>query len=345
MNIEENINNNSDVLVSIRRLVKYFDISGGWLEQLRFTNGRFSRQKVVVKAVNDVSIDIHRGETVSVVGESGCGKSTLARTVMSLYPPNSGEIFYRGKRIDNLSEKQLIPYKTRMQMVFQDPYASLNPRMTVQKILKEPIAFHHPAMDNDEIVAKIVKVMEQVGIDPDWKDRYPHEFSGGQRQRISIARALTVDPDFIVADEPIAALDVSIQAQILNLMMDLQQQNNLTYLFISHDLSVVEHISDKVAVMYLGTLCEFGSASELFANPKHPYTRALLAAIPKIGQEFSHCKLPGDVPTPINLPPGCVFNSRCPHAKEICRSQIPTLTSGNAGIAVACHGITEGWLE
>jgi len=335
----------SDVLVSIRNLVKFFDISGGWLEQLRFTGGRIIRQKAVVKAVNDISFDIHRGETVAVVGESGCGKSTLARTVMGLYPPNSGEIYYQDKRIDNLSEKQLKYYRTRMQMVFQDPYASLNPRMTVQDMLSEPIRFHHPLMNGQQVTEKIIKVMQQVGIDPDWQDRFPHEFSGGQRQRISIARALTVDPEFIVADEPIAALDVSIQAQILNLMMDLQQENHLTYLFISHDLSVVEHISNKVAVMYLGSLCEFGETEQLFSNPKHPYTQALLSAIPKIGQKFSHTKLPGDVPTPINLPPGCVFNTRCPHAREICRREIPQPQNQDNSTDVACHGVAEGWLD
>ncbi len=335
----------ANVLVSIRNLVKYFDISGGWLEQLHFEKGRISRQRSVVKAVNDVSFDVNRGETVSVVGESGCGKSTLARTVMGLYPPNSGEVHYQGKRIDTLSEKQLKPYRTRMQMVFQDPYASLNPRMTVEKTLKEPIRFHHPEMDEDQVKAKIIHVMKQVGIDPDWQTRYPHEFSGGQRQRISLARALIVDPDFIVADEPIAALDVSIQAQILNLMMDLQKENDLTYLFISHDLSVVQHISDKVAVMYLGTLCEFGEGEQLFANPLHPYTQALLSAIPKVGERFSHTKLPGDVPTPINLPPGCVFHTRCPHAKAICKKQSPLFDTKENGTLVACHGVAEGWLK
>ena len=335
----------SDVLVSIRNLVKYFDISGGWLEQLRFTGGRISRQEVIVKAVNDISFDILKGETVAVVGESGCGKSTLARTVMGLYPPNSGEIYYQDKRIDQLSEKQLKYYRTRMQMIFQDPYASLNPRMTVEDILSEPIHFHHPSMTREQVKEKIIKVMKQVGIDPDWQDRFPHEFSGGQRQRISIARALTLDPDFIVADEPIAALDVSIQAQILNLMMDLQKDNNLTYLFISHDLSVVQHISDKVAVMYLGTLCEFGEGEQLFANPQHPYTQALLSAIPKVGERFSHTKLPGDVPTPINLPPGCVFHTRCPHAKAICKKQSPLFDTKANGTLVACHGVAEGWLK
>jgi peptide/nickel transport system ATP-binding protein len=334
----------SDVLVSIRNLVKYFDISGGWLEQLRFTGGRISRQEVIVKAVNDISFDIIKGETVAVVGESGCGKSTLARTVMGLYPPNSGEIYYQDKRIDQLSEKQLKYYRTRMQMIFQDPYASLNPRMTVEDILSEPIHFHHPSMTREQVKEKIIKVMKQVGIDPDWQDRFPHEFSGGQRQRISIARALALDPDFIVADEPIAALDVSIQAQILNLLMDLQQENDLTYLFISHDLSVVEHISNKVAVMYLGSLCEFGETEQLFSNPNHPYTQALLSAIPKLGQRFSHTRLSGDVPTPIDLPPGCVFHTRCPYAKEICFRQIPQFIKEDGKTAVACHGVAEGWL-
>ncbi len=335
----------SDVLVSIRNLVKYFDISGGWLEQLRFTGGRIHRQEVVVKAVNGISIDIHKGETVAVVGESGCGKSTLARTVMGLYPPNSGEVYYQDKRIDHLSEKQLKYYRTRMQMVFQDPYASLNPRMTVEDTLSEPVHFHHRSMTREQVKEKIIKVMKQVGIDPDWQDRFPHEFSGGQRQRISIARALVLDPDFIVADEPIAALDVSIQAQILNLLMDLQQENNLTYLFISHDLSVIEHISNKVAVMYLGSLCEFGDTEQLFTNPTHPYTQALLSAIPKLGERFSHTRLTGDVPTPIDLPPGCVFHTRCPHDREICSRQAPQLTEENGATAVACHGVSEGWFK
>ncbi len=334
----------SNVLVSIRNLVKYFDISGGWLEQLRFTNGRIGRKRLLVKAVNGVSFNVNQGETVSVVGESGCGKSTLARTVVGLYRPNGGKVYYKDTRLDTLSERQLKPYKTRMQMVFQDPYASLNPRMTVEKILYEPIRFHNPEISEQQIGEKIVKVMRQVGIDPDWRTRYPHEFSGGQRQRISIARALSVDPDFIVADEPIAALDVSIQAQILNLMMDLQKENNLTYLFISHDLSVVEHISDKVAVMYLGTLCEFAERDQLFEDPQHPYTRILLSAIPKIGQVFSHKKLSGDVPTPINLPSGCVFNTRCPQARDICRQEAPAATVLDNTRQVACHGVAEGWL-
>ncbi len=335
----------TDVLVGIRNLVKHFDISGGWIEQLKLDAGRIRRKKTVVKAVNDISIDIHEGETVSVVGESGCGKSTLARTVMGLYPPQSGEIYYRDQRIDQLSESQLKPFRARMQMVFQDPYASLNPRMIVGDTLREPIRFHNPGISGDELDGKVAAVMEQVGIDPDWQNRYPHEFSGGQRQRISIARALAVDPEFIVADEPIAALDVSIQAQILNLMMDLQAQHGLTYLFISHDLSVVEHISDRVAVMYLGTLCEMASARTLFTSPRHPYTQALLSAIPRLGKAFSHKKLSGDVPTPIRLPDGCVFNTRCTYARERCRRQIPSLIALSNGTRVACHGVEDNWVD
>ncbi len=296
----------------------------------------------MVKAVNGVSFDIAEGETLSVVGESGCGKSTLARTVMRLYPPESGSIYYRGERIDRLSETSLKPYRKRMQMIFQDPYASLNPRMCVGDALKEPIRFHQPELSSQDVEDKVATLMKQVGIDPDWQDRFPHEFSGGQRQRISIARALAVDPEFIVADEPIAALDVSIQAQLLNLLMDLQRRLRLTYLFISHDLSVVKHISDRVAVMYLGTLCELAPCAMLFETPRHPYTSALLAAIPQFGRRFEHRKLSGDVPTPIHLPSGCVFHGRCPHADRRCIEEIPRLIRLANGTAVACHGVEEG---
>ena len=332
------------ILVSIRNLVKRFDITGGWLDQFRFSGGKISKERTVVRAVNGVSIDVAQGETVSVVGESGCGKSTLARTVMGLYPPEEGEVYYKNDRIDNLSEAQRQPFRAHMQMVFQDPYASLNPRMTLGKILKEPICFHQPKLGKVAVAEKVALVMEQVGIDPDWHTRYPHELSGGQRQRISIARALTVEPDFIVADEPIAALDVSIQAQILNLMMDLQEQNNLTYLFISHDLSVVEHISKRVAVMYLGSMCELAQAKELFQRPRHPYTQALLSAIPQLGKAASHEKLTGDVPSPISLPSGCVFHTRCRHANDRCRQEIPQLIDVEGGTQVACHGVEEGRL-
>jgi len=329
-------------LLKVDRLVKHFDISGGLLDQLRFDGGRVSRIRTTVKAVNDVSFDIEQGETFSVVGESGCGKSTLARTVMGLYPPNRGGVYYRGDRIDILSPEKMLPYRARMQMIFQDPYASLNPRKTVRQTLEEPVLFHNRKISSAEAQDRVVAVMEQVGVDPGWMQRYPHEFSGGQRQRISIARALMVDPDFIVADEPVSALDVSIQAQILNLMMDMQAHRNLTYLFISHDLGVVRHISTRVAVMYLGCLCELTETNTLFETPRHPYTQALLSAIPVLGVKGgSHMRLKGEVPTPIHLPSGCVFHGRCMYANDRCVNESPTLLTLDDGTRVACHGVEE----
>ncbi len=330
-------------LLSVDNLVKHFDISGGLLDQLSVSGGKIRRKRTVVKAVNDVSFTIARGETLSVVGESGCGKSTLARAVIGLYPINGGRVGYRGERIDNLSSKAMLPFRTRMQMVFQDPYASLNPRMRVREILDEPLCFHFPNLTAAQRRERVAEVMEQVGVRPRWASHYPHEFSGGQRQRISIARALMVDPEFIAADEPISALDVSIQAQILNLLMDAQDERGLTYMFITHDLSVVEHISTRVAVMYLGTLCETAPVGNLFAAPRHPYTKALLEAIPKLG--VPHTRRPhiqGEVPTPINLPPGCVFHTRCKHADERCRTEIPRMQSPDSGVCVACHAVEEG---
>lgn len=329
-------------LVSIQNVVKHFDISGGWLEQVKLASGRLVRQRTVVRAVNNVSFDIRQGETLSVVGESGCGKSTLARTVIRLYPPNAGRVLYRGRRIDNLSSKEMKFYRTRMQMVFQDPYASLNPRMSVRQILEEPIRFLRSDLSRSDVKDLVAEIMLQVGVDPEWRDRYPHEFSGGQRQRISIARALAVDPEFIVADEPIAALDVSIQAQILNLMMELQQKRGLTYMFISHDLSVVKHISSRVAVMYLGTVCELADTESVFSSPRHPYTQALLSAIPRLGESgFRHERLKGDVPTPIQLPSGCVFHGRCRYADNRCTEEIPALLKVDDGAMVACHAVEE----
>ncbi len=332
-------------LLAIQKVVKHFDISGSLLDQLRFEKGRFTRRRTTVKALNSVSFAIAPGETFSVVGESGCGKSTLARTAIGIYPPNSGKVLYRGERIDNKSAQQMLPFRRKMQMIFQDPYASLNPRKTVRQTLEEPMIFHNPALPADHVVDRVATVMSQVGVDPKWAGRYPHEFSGGQRQRISIARALMVDPEFIVADEPVSALDVSIQAQILNLLMDAQAQRGLTYLFITHDLSVVEHISTRVAVMYLGTLCELSPARALFESARHPYTQALLSAIPRLGQKKSgHIKLQGEVPTPIDLPSGCVFHGRCIHANRRCVEEIPQARSVENDVRVACHGVEDGRL-
>jgi peptide/nickel transport system ATP-binding protein len=335
--------NSNTHLVTMNNVVKHFDISGGLLDQLTLKGGKPVFEKTTVKAVNNVSLFVNPGETLSVVGESGCGKSTLARVIMGLYPPNSGQILYRGARIDNLSHGDWMPFRKKMQMIFQDPYASLNPRKTVRQTLEEPLRFHNPKMTTAEIADKIADVMEQVGVDPAWIARYPHEFSGGQRQRISIARGLILDPEFIVADEPVSALDVSIQAQILNLLMDLRDKRNLTYLFITHDLSVVHHISTRVAVLYLGTLCELSSAKDLFYDPRHPYTRALLSAIPKVGeQKAKHIKLKGEVPTPVNLPSGCVFHGRCVYADDRCAREVPVLQELPNGSFVACHGVEEG---
>ncbi len=327
----------------MKNVVKHFDISGGLLDQLSFKGGKFQLEKTTVKAVNDVSLFINRGETLSVVGESGCGKSTLARVIMGLYPPNSGEVRFDGDRIDNLNHEQWMPYRKKMQMIFQDPYASLNPRKTVRQTLEEPLRYHNPKMSGAEVGDKVADVMQKVGVDPAWITRYPHEFSGGQRQRISIARGLILDPEFIVADEPVSALDVSIQAQILNLMMELREEMNLTYLFITHDLSVVHHISNRVAVLYLGTLCELATAHDLFYEPRHPYTRALLSAIPKVGEKKAkHLKLKGEVPTPVNLPTGCVFHGRCIYANDRCTQEVPLLLELPSGGFVACHGVEEG---
>ena len=333
---------NENGLLVIKNLVKHFDISGGLLDQLALETGRIVRKKTTVKAVNDVSFEIMPQETLGVVGESGCGKSTLARAVLGLYPPNSGEIHYQAKRIDNLSPQQMLPFRKKMQMIFQDPYASLNPRMTVKKTLEEPVYFHNKSITSQEAEDKVAEVMRQVGVEPSWATRYPHEFSGGQRQRISIARALMVDPEFIVADEPVSALDVSIQAQILNLLMEAQEKRGLTYMFITHDLSVVKHISNRVAVMYLGTLCELAPTRALYETPRHPYTQALLSAIPELGiQKPKHLKLKGEVPTPINLPTGCVFHGRCIYANDRCIEEIPRLIRLDSGAYVACHGVEE----
>lgn len=335
----------SSPLVDIRGLEKSFDLSGSLLEQISFKGGRFQRKQEAVHAINGVDLQVYKGEALCVVGESGCGKSTVARTVMGLLSPTAGEIHYDGQRIDHLSGREVLPYRRKMQMIFQNPYASLNPRMTIQQTLEEPIRFHQPEASQTQIRDKVQEVMHSVGIDPDWGSRFGHEFSGGQRQRIAIARALAVDPEFIVADEPISALDVSIQAQVLNLLMEAQETCDLTYLFITHDLAVVEHFGTRVAVMYLGRVCELADTATLFSAPRHPYTQALLSAIPKLEDDRpNHIRLQGEVPTPVNLPSGCVFHGRCPYANERCKQEIPQLLATDSGTQVACHAVQEGRL-
>ena len=332
-------------LVSIKNLYKRFSIHGDLLDQISFNGSGFHLKREYVHAINGVSLDVQQGEALCVVGESGCGKSTVARTVIGLLSPTSGEVHYGGKRIDNLSSNAMMPYRRKMQMIFQNPYASLNPRMTITQALEEPVRWHQPTLNTPQVKEKVAEVMQSVGIDPSWGARFPHEFSGGQRQRISIARALIVDPEFIVADEPISALDVSIQAQVLNLMMEAREQRGLTYLFITHDLSVVEHFGTRVAVMYLGALCEVAPTRTLFATPKHPYTRALLSAIPRLEDEKpDFIRLKGEVPTPVNLPSGCVFHGRCPHANDRCKREIPKLIEVE-GAQVACHAVEENRLD
>lgn len=329
-------------LITVTGLYKEFPIHKGILDQLAFEGGRLVRKHESVKALSGVELQVHKGESLCVVGESGCGKSTLARVIMSLIKPTRGEIKYEQERIDDKGAGELLSYRKKMQMIFQNPYASLNPRMTVRQTLEEPMSFHNPGLSAAEVNERVVAVTQSVGIDPSWGDRYPHEFSGGQRQRISIARALAVDPEFIVADEPISALDVSIQAQVLNLLMDAREQRTLTYLFITHDLAVVEHFANRVAVMYLGTLCELASTKKLFSFPRHPYTQALLSAIPRLNQSSSdYIKLKGEVPTPVNLPSGCVFHGRCAHANDRCRREVPELKTYD-DTSVACHAVEEG---
>lgn len=324
----------NEVLVSVKNLVKRFPINGGILQ----------REVASVKAVANVSFDIRKGETLGLVGESGCGKSTLGRTLLRLIEPSSGNIFFRGKEITHLPFKELRKLRRNMQIIFQDPYASLNPRMTVEDILKEPLLIHKLCNSRQEERRRVFKLLDLCGLRREAISRYPHEFSGGQRQRICIARALAVEPEFIVCDEPVSALDVSIQAQIINLMMDLQKELGLTYLFIAHDLKVVEHISTRVAVMYLGKIVEEASSEDLYANPKHPYTKALLSAIPIPDPSYHKERiiLKGDVPSPVNPPEGCYFNPRCPIAKDNCKITPPELkpVDTSSGVhSASCHYI------
>ncbi|MFV2050325.1 ABC transporter ATP-binding protein [Metabacillus sp. YM-086] len=315
-------------LLTVKNLKKYFSIKKGIL----------SREAGNVKAVDDVTFSLFEGETLGLVGESGCGKSTLGRTVLQLVKPTEGEVLYKGNNISNMSFKELRPYRKDMQMIFQDPYSSLNSRKTIKSILMEPYKIHS-LYTNKEREEKADEMLEKVGLNRLFAHRYPHEFSGGQRQRIGIARALMLEPDLIIADEPVSALDVSVQAQVLNLMRDLQEEFKLTYLFIAHDLSVVKHFSTRVGVMYLGRMVELSDKENLYKEPLHPYTQALLSAVPvpKVGGARERIILKGDVPSPDNPPSGCAFHTRCTQCMQVCKEERPQLKEVAKGRYVACH--------
>ncbi len=302
------------------------------------TTGIIGGTRLTVKAVQNVNVEISPGETLGLVGESGSGKSTLGRLILKLLEPTEGKVYFDGRDLSTIGRAELRALRREMQLVFQDPYASLNPRMRVRSIVGEGIEIHKLARGREK-ENRIVELLNMVGMGADAMDRFPHEFSGGQRQRIGIARALAVNPRFLVLDEPVSALDVSIQAQIINLLQDLQEKLNLTYLFIAHDLRVVEHISNRVAIMYLGKIVEIASRDEIYLRPHHPYTRALLSAIPTVdtAHKPERIKLPGEMPSPMNPPPGCAFHPRCPYAKDVCRTLEPRLETGRGGHAVACH--------
>ena len=320
----------SENLVEVKHLQQYFPAGG------------MGKNKQYVQAVDDVSFAIRKGETLGLVGESGCGKTTTGRTLLRLYEPTDGTIIYDGKVLFDKKEKiavDMLPYRRRMQIVFQDPYASLDPRMTIGDIVGEGIDIHHLCANAKERHDKIISLLERVGLNSEHANRYPHEFSGGQRQRVGIARALAVDPEFIVCDEPVSALDVSIQAQVVNMFEDLQQEMGLTYLFIAHDLSVVKHISNRIGVMYLGNLVEYGTTEDIFRNPLHPYTEALFSAIPIPDPEakMNRIVLEGSIPSPANPPEGCKFHTRCAHCMERCKHEVPVQKEVEPGHYVVCH--------
>lgn len=314
--------------LKVENLKKYFVIE----------KSLFGKPLRYLKAVDDVSFTLERGKTIGVVGESGCGKTTLGRTILKLYEPDGGKIFFEGQELTHLKKKKMRRFRTDMQLVFQDPYSSLPPRMTVGSLIEEGVKVHK-VVPKEQVHDYVMDIMKKCGLQPQYYDRYPHEFSGGQRQRICIARAMALNPEFIVCDEPVSALDVSIQAQIINLLKDIQEKYKLTYLFISHDLSVVEHISDTVGVMYLGNLVEYGSTEDIFRNPLHPYTKALFSAIPIPDPtvKMNRIVLEGTIPSPANPPKGCKFNTRCANCMECCRTEVPVQREIEPGHFVACH--------
>ncbi|MQG32685.1 MAG: dipeptide ABC transporter ATP-binding protein [SAR202 cluster bacterium] len=322
---------NDDILIDVKNLQMYFPVSSGVL---------FQRTTAYVKAVDDVSFTVKRGETLGLVGESGCGKTTTGRCILQLYKPTAGQVFFNGQDLTTMTTKQMRGMRREMQVIFQDPYSSLNPRMTAGNIIGEPLIVHGLVNSKQEYREKVADLLVNVGLNPYMADRFPHEFSGGQRQRIGVARALSVSPSFIVADEPVSALDVSIQAQIINLLEELQEQFNLTYLFIAHDLSVVRHISDRVGVMYLGHMVEMAERNEIYRNPIHPYTKALLSAVPipdpVLDAQRERVLLTGEVPSPLNPPSGCVFHPRCPVANDSCSATLPELREVEPEHHAAC---------
>jgi peptide/nickel transport system ATP-binding protein len=331
----------SEFIVKAEGLAKYFDVSAPWLNRVLERSGR-----QVLHAVDGVSFTIRRGETLSLVGESGCGKSTVARLLVGLYTPTRGRVEFFGRDLAEMNSAAGRPLRQKLQMIFQDPYASLNPRWRVEDIIAEPLIAHGLMRDKVQITARVDELLHQVKLAPADKVKYPHQFSGGQRQRLSIARALATKPEFLVCDEPTSALDVSVQAQVLNLMKDLQRELGLTYLFISHNLAVVHHISDRVGVMYLGKIVELASRQRIFSAPRHPYTRMLLDAIPDL-EMTGRARTPvaGEVPNPLNPPTGCTFHPRCPHANARCRSEVPGLRvvhHAEGSTEVACHAVEEG---
>ena len=331
----------SEVIVRADGIAKTFDVSPTWLNRVLARSGR-----QILHAVDGVSFTIRRGETLALVGESGCGKSTVARLLVGLYTPTRGRIEFFGRDLREMNTAAGRNLRQKLQMIFQDPYASLNPRWRVADIIAEPIVAHRLMRDRAQIAARVDELLHQVGLAPADKEKYPHQFSGGQRQRLSIARALATKPAFLVCDEPTSALDVSVQAQVLNLMTELQRELGLTYLFISHNLAVVHHISDRVGVMYLGRIVELARRRTLFEAPRHPYTRMLLDAIPDLGMTGrARTPVAGEVPNPLDPPAGCTFHPRCPHANARCRTEVPLLRevrhSGDAS-EVACHAVQEG---